>query len=260
MVILQPSPRDLTGWSRFIRNLSGQLHLQAMKSRILPLIISIVLPLTGSAAASASRPDRSRHSYDGIDVSHHQGKIDWKEVARNKSIRFVYIKATQGTTIEDEHYDRNIKGARRQGLRCGSYHFLSSSTPIRAQFRHFRKVIRKHRQDQIPMIDVEREGVRGWTRKQVQDSVAAFAALIRRHYGKKPLIYSQANFYNSHLAPRFNSYFLFLGRYNAVRPSIRGAGHHNIWQFTERGKIRGIRGHVDLDRFMSGTSLADIRL
>ena len=85
------------------------------------------------------------------------------------------------------------------------------------------------------MIDVEREGVKGWSRKQVQDSVALFARLVKKYYGKKPLIYSR-------------------------RPEIKGAGRHNIWQFTERGKVRGIKGHVDLDRFMSGTSLRDIRL
>lgn len=110
------------------------------------------------------------------------------------------------------------------------------------------------------MIDVEREGVRGWTRRQVQDSVAMFASLVRKNFGKKPLVYSQANFYNSHLAPRFNSYFLFLGRYSPARPAVKGTGRHNIWQFTEKGKIRGIHGHVDLDRFMSGTSVADIQL
>ena len=110
------------------------------------------------------------------------------------------------------------------------------------------------------MIDVEREGVRGWTRKQVQDSVAVFAWLIKKHYGKRPLIYSQANFYNSHLAPRFNQNFLFLGKYSAERPSIKGVGRHNIWQYSERGRVNGIRGFVDLDRFMSGTSLSNIRL
>jgi len=94
----------------------------------------------------------------------------------------------------------------------------------------------------------------------VEGSVAIVASLVRKNVGKKPLVYSQANFYNSHLAPRFNSYFLFLGRYSPARPAVKGTGRHNIWQFTEKGKIRGIHGHVDLDRFMSGTSVADIQL
>ncbi|MCR5077062.1 MAG: glycosyl hydrolase family 25 [Prevotella sp.] len=225
---------------------------------LLLLAVSIASAAHIVSGVSSSKPSARR--YDGIDVSHHQGRIDWREVARDRNIRFVYIKATQGTTITDGFYRRNIRGARRQGLRCGSYHYLSSATPVRAQFRHFRSVVRKSQQDLIPMIDVEREGVRGWSRRQVQDSVAVFAWLVRRYYGKAPLIYSQVNFYNSHLAPRFNRHFLFLGKYSSVRPAIKGAGRHNIWQFSERGRVRGISGYVDLDRFMSGTSLADIRL
>ena len=181
-------------------------------------------------------------------------------MAKDKKIKFVYIKATQGTSIKDKNYEQNIKEARRQGLRCGSYHYLSCLTSVRSQFRNFQKAMRGHKQDLIPMIDIEHDGVRRWSKKQVQDSVALFAKLIERKYGKKPLIYSHVSFYNSHLSPQFNKYFLFLGRYSSVRPSIKGVGRHNIWQFSDHGKVRGIRGYVDLDRFMSGTSLAAIRL
>ena len=219
-----------------------------MKSTIFPRSINIfflsaICVIASATTASHKSSKNTKRQYDGIDVSHHQGKIDWKEVAKDKQIKFVYIKA-----------------ARRQGLRCGSYHYLSCLTPIRSQFRNFQKTMKGHKQDLIPMIDVEHEGVRRWSKKQVQDSVALFAKLIERKYSKKPLIYSHVSFYNSHLNPRFNKYFLFLGRYSSVRPSIKGVGRHNIWQFSDRGKVRGIRGYVDLNRFMSGTSLADIRL
>ena len=236
-----------------------------MKSTIFPRSINIfflsaICVIASATTASHKSSKNTKRQYDGIDVSHHQGIINWKEVGRDKQIRFVYVEATQGASITDEYYLRNMRGAREQGLRCGSYHFMSSRSSVRAQFRHFRAMMKRCRQDLIPMVDVEREGVKGWSRKQVQDSVALFARLVKKYYGKKPLIYSQVNFYNSHLAPRFNTYFLFLGKYNSRRPEIKGAGRHNIWQFTERGKVRGIKGRVDLDRFMSGTSLRDIRL
>ena len=232
-----------------------------MKSNIFQRFIYIILLSAICVIAYASKTSHKssksvKRQYDGIDVSHHQGNIDWKEVAKDKHIRFVYIKATQGTSVKDNNYERNIKAAHRQGLRCGSYHYLSCLT----QFRNFQQAMKGHKQDLIPMIDIEREGVKCWSKKQVQDSVALFAKLIKNKYGKKPLIYSHVNFYNSHLSPRFNKHFLFLSRYSSVRPSIKGVGRHNIWQYSDRGKIRGIRGHVDLDCFMSGTSLADIRL
>lgn len=224
------------------------------------LILSAFCVIASAATISHKSHKNIKRQYDGIDVSHHQGKIDWKEVAKDKQIKFVYIKATQGTSIKDKNYEQNIKGARRQGLRCGSYHYLSCLTSVRSQFRNFQKAMRGHKQDLIPMIDIEHEGVKRWSKKQVQDSVALFAKLIERKYGKKPLIYSHVNFYNSHLTPRYNKYFLFLSRYSSERPSIKGVGRHNIWQFTDRGRVRGIHGNVDLDRFMSGTSLSSIRL
>lgn len=202
----------------------------------------------------------NRRKYDGIDVSHHQGKIDWDLVRTDRNIKFVYVKATQGTTIKDEYFLRNMKGARRVGLRVGAYHYLSSKTPVRAQFKAFRRALGQVRMDLIPMIDVEREGVRGWTKQQVQDSLAVFAWLVRKQYGKRALIYSQSSYYNSHLAPRFNDHFLFLGKYSTRHPTIKGSGRHNIWQYSERGRVPGIRGHVDLDRFMSGTALRHILL
>lgn len=155
--------------------------------------------------------------YDGIDVSHHQGEIDWKEVARDKRIQFVYIKATQGTTIRDDRYRSNIRGARRHGLKCGSYHYLSSMSPVRAQFNRFKAVVKKRQQDLIPMVDVEKEGVKGWSGRQLRDSLRLFCRLLKDHYGKSPLIYSHFNFYNEQLAPWFNNYFLFFSG-NTVGP------------------------------------------
>uniref|UniRef100_A0AB33J0T9 Glycosyl hydrolase family 25 n=1 Tax=Prevotella sp. GTC17259 TaxID=3236795 RepID=A0AB33J0T9_9BACT len=227
------------------------------------LVYILLTLLLGSS--SARKPRHRKHHvphrrYDGIDVSHHQGIINWQKVARNPRIKFVYIKATQGVTITDELYCRNIREARKYGLQCGSYHFLSSSSPVRAQFRHFCAVVKESQQDLIPMVDIEREGVKGWSRKQMQDSLSLFVRLLKSHYGKSPLVYSQVNFYNKNLAPQFNRYFLFLGKYNAQRPQIKGLGKHNIWQFSERGRVEGIRGFVDLNRFMSGTSIRHIRL
>lgn len=49
----------------------------------------------------------------GIDVSHHQGYIDWEMVAADGSVKFAYIKASEGTTHQDTRYDYNITEARK---------------------------------------------------------------------------------------------------------------------------------------------------
>lgn len=221
-------------------------------------LLLLLLPLQ----TSAKRPTIGKNSlkYDGIDVSHHQGEINWKEVAKDKRIKFVYIKATQGATIIDKRYEENIKRARRAGLRCGSYHYFSSHTSVREQFLQFKRVVKKSKQNLIPMVDVEKEGMDRWTRQQVQDSLALFCRLVKQHYGKLPLIYSHFKYYNTHLSPQFNRYFLFLGKYSVPAPYINGAGRHNIWQYSERGRIRGIKGFVDLDRLMGDTKVSDLLL
>ena len=133
----------------------------------------------------------SKTDYDGIDVSKHNGVIKWKQVAENKNIKFVYVKATEGSGIADRRYRKNVDGAKAQGLLIGSYHFLTSKTSIRSQFDNFRHTAVEAEQDLIPVLDIEEAGIKGkWTAKQLQDSVAIFASLVKRHYGKLPVIYS----------------------------------------------------------------------
>ena len=198
--------------------------------------------------------------YHGIDVSKHQGKIDWKTVATDKNIQFVYIKATEGRTLIDKRYRTNITEARKAGLKVGSYHFFTSNRSARDQFENFRRNVRHNEQDLIPMVDVEESGCRGATRQQLQKSLGEFMELMRTEYGKYPLLYSQYRFYNEKLAPEFNKYFIFMARYSVSQPVLKGSGKHNIWQYSEKGKVKGIKGHVDLDRFVNGTSYRDIKL
>ncbi|MCI6619548.1 MAG: glycosyl hydrolase family 25 [Prevotella sp.] len=198
--------------------------------------------------------------YDGIDVSHHQGIIRWDRVAADTAVRFVYIKATEGSTMVDPRYACNLRGARKAGLKVGSYHYLTSASPVSSQFLNFRRQADPAFQDLIPMLDIEAEGLRGWTRKQLRDSISAFIALTVRHYGKPPLLYSYARFYNENLAPRFNQYPLFIARYSSFAPIVHGAGRHHLWQHSDQGVIDGIPTSVDLNFLGDDTELADLML
>ena len=93
----------------------------------------------------------------GIDVSHHQGAVDWSKVREwnGHPIQFVYIKATEGGTHQDRFYSANLKGARENGLRAGSYHYFRTSSTVESQFQNFIKQADKDQQDLIPMVDVE---------------------------------------------------------------------------------------------------------
>ncbi len=205
-------------------------------------------------------PELSYDGYDGIDVSKYQGDINWDAVARNPHIQFVYIKATEGASHVDKNYKKNIREAREAGLSVGSYHFFTSQKSPQEQFRNFKRFVNHAEQDLLPMVDVEHTGNRQASRKQLQQSLAIFMELVKKEYGKYPLLYSQYKFYNDMLAPEFNKFFIFIARYGDAKPTLKGGGKYNIWQFSEVGRVDGIKGKVDLNCFANGTTINDIIL
>ena len=79
----------------------------------------------------------------GIDVSKFQGTINWTKVAKDSTIKFVYVKATEGTSIRDPYYKTNITKAKKAGLLVGSYHLYSSKTTAYQQMANMRKMIKR---------------------------------------------------------------------------------------------------------------------
>ena len=196
--------------------------------------------------------------YDGIDVSHYNGTIDWKAVSRNKNIKYVYVKATQGSGYLDPCYVSNVEGARRAGLKVGIYHYFTSRSSATAQFQWFRSQAIKTEQDLIPMVDVEE--MKGWRdRLELQDSLMAFAHLVKKFYGTAPLLYTSQNFYNANLSPRFGKFWLFIAAYRKTEPSINGAAW-NLWQFTDTGRVKGITGFTDLSKLSKKTKIKKLYL
>jgi lysozyme len=59
-----------------------------------------------------------------VDVSHHQGHIDWEAVAHDQ-ITYAYMRATEGETVVDAEFDKNWAAAAAAGIKRGAYHFFS---------------------------------------------------------------------------------------------------------------------------------------
>ena len=240
----------------------GHIH----PSRPLLCILLLAMVLLGACQGSnkkaprrAGVPTRNHDAkYNGIDISSHQGYIDWAKVSSDKNISFVYIKATEGATYRSHHYAHNITQARRHGLLVGSYHYLTSSSTIDEQFQNFSKFALKPVQDLIPMLDIETRG--DWSRSQLIDSVNKFCQLVENLYGVQPMIYSTMGFYNKNLAPQFNKHHLYIGRYSNEEPEITWEGEYTIWQYSETGIIPGIDAYVDLCRYREDGWIDEILL
>ncbi len=186
----------------------------------------------------------------GIDVSHHQGDIDWDAVA-DGGVDYVYIKATEGKTFTDKMYARNRDLARKAGLLVGAYHFYSMKSTPEEQFKNFKRSCPKGSTDLIPMIDVEFVGK--LTTVQLSDlgkGSKRLADLMEDYYGKKPLIYCSPDVYNWCIYKRFSDdYVLMLGHPHPTYPAIKGSKHYDIWQYTYKGRIKGVAQVFDMHKF-----------
>ena len=188
----------------------------------------------------------------GIDVSKYQGKINWTKVSKSKKVKFVYIRATEGASIRDSYYKNNIDGARKAGILVGSYHVYSSKTTAYQQFANFKAVAVKKKQDLMPVLDIEGHH----SGRLNMQRVDKLLELMEKEYGAKPMIYTSEKVYSGHFAgKKYSRYHIFVAKYEG-RPVIR----YTLWQHSKTGRMPGITGEVDLDKFHANHSLYDIRL
>lgn len=199
----------------------------------------------------------SQNTPKGIDVSHHQGDINWNKVAK-EPIGFVYIKATEGETYVDSKFKKNIVGAKKVGLPVGVYHYFRMTSGAHKQFKNFYNTVKKYKIDLIPMVDVETSDDK--STKVLQDSLDVFISLVKAKFGVSPMIYGTQRSYNTYCAPKYNNYHLYIGRYGKNEPQIIGKGTYTIWQYTEKAKVNGIPKLVDMCRFNKKYVLKDILL
>ncbi len=180
----------------------------------------------------------------GIDVSHNQGKINWKKVGTDRTVHFVIVRSTMGSDRKDKTFLQNIGSARKKKLIVGAYHYYDPNENSTLQARNFIQSVRLKSGDIRPVLDIEKI-----SRKQNMDrlrvGVKNWLRIVEKHYGTKPIIYTGLSFYKSHLKDRLGKdYPLWIAAYDADKRSEVLAMSH-IFQFSEKMKLKGLRGHVD---------------
>src|SRR5262245_20104351 len=93
----------------------------------------------------------------GVDVSNHQGYIDWPTLART-DVAFAYIKATEGGDFRDRRFQANWEGAKRAGLPRGAYHFFTQCRSGADQARNFIAAVPREEGALPPVVDLEHMG------------------------------------------------------------------------------------------------------
>lgn len=190
----------------------------------------------------------------GIDVSRYQGSINWPMVKsmREKDIRlgFAFMKATEGVSLVDPQFKRNWRKSRESRLVRGAYHFFIPYRSGQKQAEFFISKVQLMPGDLPPVLDIET--LKGSNADEMRLHIGQWLQLVESHYGVKPIIYTNANFYTSHLKGRFDDYPLWVAHYFERRQPRVDRNWH-FWQHSEMGRVNGIRGAVDFNVF-SGDS------
>ena len=186
----------------------------------------------------------------GIDISHHQGHIDWDELKDQGMIdhfpvRFVMLKATEGATRVDENFEDNFYQSREHGFTRGAYHFYSVYSPAKAQAEWFIKNVKLENGDLPPVLDVEHKPQQQ-TDEQFRASILQWLDIVERHYGVKPIIYTYYKFKLRYLnTPDFDDYPYWIAHYYVDK--VEYTGPWKFWQHTDAGRLPGIKGNVDFN-------------
>lgn len=186
------------------------------------------------------RPSLEPGERYGIDVSNHQGVIDWAAVAGDE-ISFAYAKATEGEDWVDKQFAANWARAADAGIDRGAYHFFSLCTDGRAQAEHFLRIAKPDPRALAPALDLEElTGDCAPSPAAVADEVAEFVALVEDAWDREMVLYVLTDWEDVYPVqldrPRWHRDFL-------LRPDF---GWH-IWQLHGFADVDGVDTRVDIN-------------
>lgn len=200
--------------------------------------------------------------YEGIDVSVWQRNIDFAQVKKS-GIEIVYIKASQGTTLVDPYLETNYKNAKANNLKIGFYHYLTATSvnDAIAQADFFASAIQGKEVDCKLAMDYEQ--FYGETKGEINEIGVAFIRRLKQVTGKDVIVYSNLNniknTFNSSVAGEGKLWLAYYGNTNNLK------GVNSSWQtyigiqYTSTGRVPGINGNVDRDRFSKEILMADLQ-
>jgi lysozyme len=190
----------------------------------------------------------------GIDVSNHQGTIDWNLVAYS-GVQFAFIKASEGGTYQDPFYGTNISGARKVGISAAPYHFFRPKGSVSLQLKNFLHVVESSDIGNLPPV-LDLEVPNDWGHFKIHERVEMvieFLQGLEDSLNRRPIIYMSASFSEDVLgeAKVLKDYPLWVAHHTpAAEPWIpKPWTAWSYWQHSDKGTVNGINGPVDMDWF-----------
>lgn len=209
---------------------------------------TLVYELFKTGAVRLNYPDKKEFPVRGIDVSHHQGEIDWKKLAE-QDVGFAYIKATEGEDFLDQDFKHNWSAAKDAGIIPGAYHYFTLCKTGYEQANNFLTRIGLPSSVSLPpAVDLEFAGncKARPSQEELHKELRVFLDLVEQAWGCNVVLYSDSDFYQTYLQNEFAGNPLWI-RDLYRQPDRKKYRDWQFWQYANRGKLDGIKGFVDLN-------------
>lgn len=181
----------------------------------------------------------------GIDVSHWQGNINWREV-KNDGIEFAFIRIGRSPQVLDERYQENIREANTVGMPVGVYYY-SKAQSVNEAIQDAQFVIKNITGYKISYpvaIDIEDSSQEHLSKSQLGAIAKAFCDEVRAA-GYTPMLYANENWCRNYIdMDQVKNVEKWIARYNYLCSTDLP---RNIWQCTSKGRVAGISGNVDIN-------------
>lgn len=189
----------------------------------------------------------------GVDVSKHNGDIDWETLKPN--IDYAIIRIGYGDNIvsqDDEKWYRNANECTRLGIPFGVYiySYATSTAQASSEADHVLRLIKGYNLKFPVYYDMEDAPTTGTVPASVKGDMAQTFCDKIQNAGYKVGIYANTNWFNFYLTDaRFNAWPKWVAQYNDV---CKYGGVYKMWQFSSDGSVPGIATRVDMNYWYSG--------
>lgn len=198
-----------------------------------------------------SYPDPQRFPIRGIDVSYHQGAIDWMRV-KGQGIRFAYLEASDGGDWRDPLYAKNTHAAHAAGLRVGAYHHFNLCEPAGRQAQNFLAAAPAEDLSLPPAIDLRYIGNcdRRPTRSEFAYQLQTYLRVLAGHIKVAPVLFVSRSFYRDYLSNTpFAAGPLWVREIMGL-PHWADKAKVEFHQFAVNMRLKGISGPVNMEVFL----------
>ena len=181
----------------------------------------------------------------GIDISHHQDEVDWDLFSEHNdsTIKFIYCKVSEGVDLTDRQWRKNHSALQRLKLPHGGYHFFRPNSDPEKQAENFLAHYMSFEKSLPPALDVEIEDN---SDSELILKMKIWLKIVEKKTGKRPIIYTSYHFYSKKFEGEFDNYKFWIASYSDKSHRLKNKQIIH-WQFSEKGKIPGIKGFVDLN-------------